>query len=226
MASIRRDWQDFMAEAEHVLMIFAKFPATGEVKTRLIPALGPVKATRLYIELVEHTLRTAEGSGFDSVQVWLTRDEPENWHLNSWKKEYHFEYRLQQGSNLGQRMHYAFDEALSKFRIAVLIGCDCPTLNRDDLHAAREKLHNENRSVVLGPAEDGGYYLLGLNSNHRSLFEDIIWGGPDVAETTKERAGNAQFTLYELEQKWDVDTAESVKRLAGLWPGLSELGLH
>ena len=211
-----------MTRAEHVLMIFTRLPVAGEVKTRLIPELGPAGALELYLGLADNTFSTATESGFDSVQLWLTDPGPDNKHLNHWRRKYQFEYHRQQGADLGERMNYAFARAWSKFRIAILIGCDCPVLHRNDLTRARETLSHEQPCGVMGPTEDGGYYLIGLNSHAPSLFKDIIWGRPDVAGRTREKAKGINMNLYELERKWDVDTIEDLHRLARLRPDSSE----
>jgi len=202
-----------------VLLIFTRVPMVGMVKTRLIPELGSEKATELYISLVHHTFNFAKDAGFDQIQVWLAGDESEdqseNRQLTDWKRKYNFSFFNQQGSDLGERMFNAFTHALEQFEQAVIIGCDSPELNADILSEASRILKQDNM-LVLGPCEDGGYYLLGLNRVHLSLFSHIPWGSDCVADMTRKRADKLDLEIHEMELLWDVDRPEDIQRLRQL----------
>ncbi len=144
-----------------VLMIFCKAPIPGQVKTRLIPELTAEQAAELHIELSTKTLQRAIQSNLCPVQLWCTPTTGHDFFTAS-KAAYPIVLKQQQGADLGERMHRAFCSALAEYSHALLMGCDCPSLTGQDLEQALTALNQEN-DVVLAPAEDGGYVLIGLN---------------------------------------------------------------
>lgn len=117
----------------------------------------------------------------------------------------------QQGEGLGARMACAFRMALEDYRYALLIGCDCPSLTPDDLESALSAL-SQGCDCVLGPAEDGGYVLIGANRLYQPLFDDMPWGSPLVLAATRERIRQLRLRLHELPLQWDIDTPEDLAR--------------
>ena len=117
----------------------------------------------------------------------------------------------QHGADLGERMLNAFGEALSQYRSALLIGCDCPSLTPDDLQQALIALQNGS-DAFIAPAEDGGYVLIGLNAPQPSLFENMHWGTEKVMKETRHRVKRASISIHELAEQWDVDTADDWAR--------------
>ncbi len=185
------------------LIIFAKAPVPGQVKTRLIPAIGSKKAASLYKELLSNTLDIAATAGFPDMQLWVSGDI-EHQYLVHLKNTYNVKLYQQTGEDLGQRMSNAFNEVLSKHSSTILIGSDCPSLLSSDLQSAKDCLES-GEDVVLGPAEDGGYYLIGLNKNVPELFADIKWGGDTVFSETSSRIEKLNLTMCLLQKRRDLD---------------------
>ena len=185
------------------LLIFTKAPVRGQVKTRLIPGIGRQHATLLYQELLTKTLSTARKAGFSSIQIWVN-GEIEHSYFSRLKSRHSVKFYQQKGKDLGERMSNAFDTVLQRYSYAVLIGSDCPSLECSDLNAAAEYLKN-NTDVVLGPAVDGGYYLVGLIKNNTQIFSNIKWGKDRVFIDTCENINTLGWKLELLLQRWDVD---------------------
>ena len=112
-------------------------------------------------------------------------------------------------------MSQAIRTALADADYVVLIGADCPTLAADDLVSAFNAL-NAGTDVVLGPAEDGGYYLIGMRDHHASIFSNIPWSSPAVLSTTEERIRSLNLRLFKLPLRKDLDTPEDYAVYRGL----------
>lgn len=193
-----------------VLIIFTKAPVPGRVNTRLIPALGEDVAKELYLELLRRTLATAASSDINNVRLYCTPDidHPQ---LVELAKEFGMSLHPQRGRNLGERMDNALHGILRDQKAAVLAGCDIPELGTEDLAAACEQLCS-GRDAVLGPAEDGGFYLIGLSRECRGLFENIEWGQGDVLAEMRRRLQRLGMNVFELPEHWDVDRPRDVAR--------------
>ena len=109
-------------------------------------------------------------------------------------------------------MHHAISRALKNYKHVVLVGCDCPSLTSSDLENAVSALM-QNHDVVLAPAEDGGYVLIGLNKPQPELFENIPWGTPEVLQLTRSKIHEKKLKCLELSEQWDVDIPEDLQRL-------------
>ena len=138
--------------------------------------------------------------------VQSTTDHPE---LIGCAENFDIELWLQQGDDLGARMSKAIEDGLEEFDYALVLGCDCPWLKTEDLNLAYHKLAS-NKDVVLGPAEDGGYYLLGFRSSNKILFENMSWGGPDILQETRRRLQIAAIDWFELAEYPDLDVPEDL----------------
>jgi rSAM/selenodomain-associated transferase 1 len=121
--------------------------------------------------------------------------------------------RPQVGNNLGMRMYHALSITLSQAEFALLIGCDCPALDSAYLTRACDLLAGDV-SLVLGPAEDGGYVLIGARRAARRLFEGIEWGTHRVLDQTRARLRSLGWRWGELEAMWDIDRPADLARLA------------
>jgi rSAM/selenodomain-associated transferase 1 len=192
------------------MMIFCKAPIPGQVKTRMMPELTAEQAAELHIELSTHTLQRATRNNLCPVQLWCS---PATVHafFTASAETYPIALRQQQGADLGERMHRAFCSALTDYDHALLIGCDCPSLTEQDLEQALAALIQDN-DVVLAPAEDGGYVLIGLNSPHPELFADMPWGTSQVLHQTRNRIEHFNLRCHALNKQWDVDTTEDLTR--------------
>ena len=197
-----------MSKEQGVLCIFSKAPVPGKVKTRLIPALGETAATELYQRLLIGTLKTACSSNISQVRLYCT---PSITHpvLQECAQEFDIELHLQKGPELGTRMSQALSEGLYDFDYALVLGCDCPWLKISDLNEAYTRLA-EGTEVVLGPAEDGGYYLLGLRSRQNHLFENMSWGKSNVLKETRLRLLGASIDWDEINEYPDLDLPEDL----------------
>jgi hypothetical protein len=211
------------------IIVFAKAPRPGAVKTRLIPALGAAGAARLHERLVERTLGTAAAAAIGPLE--LCGDPASDAFLAARAAAHGAALTGQGTGDLGLRMHRAFERVLANAPAALAVGCDCPTLTAHHLREASAALA-AGHDAVLGPAEDGGYVLIGLARVHVSLFEHIRWGGPDVLADTRARFGALGWRCRELDTLWDIDRPEDLARLRNgipdgdrLLQGLSDIVL-
>lgn len=187
------------------LVVFAKEPVAGRVKTRLVPALGEAGAAALAREMLAWTLAEARASGLDFE---LCGDP----HPRLWAEPPDAPVSEQGDGGLGERLARAAERALAGADAVLLIGADCPELGRDRLAAAAAAL--ERCDAFLNPAEDGGYVLLGLRRFDPSLFEGIGWGGADVFAGTLRRLGRLGWTVGVGERLRDVDSPDDLLWLA------------
>jgi len=186
-----------------LLIIFLKAPRVGLVKTRLAVALGADAACLAYRRLVETLLERL--TELDCIQLRFTPDEAatemERWRRGSWTL-------ARQGSgDLGARLQQAFHEAFAAgWKRVVIIGSDCPYILASDIKMAWALL--EKTEVVLGPAQDGGYWLVGLRTERRELFDGIPWSTDAVFEQTLKRCRLGGWSVQSLRELIDVDTIE------------------
>jgi rSAM/selenodomain-associated transferase 1 len=197
--------------AEVALVVFAKAPRPGRVKTRLEPVLGKQGAARLHARLAERAVRTALAARLGPVELHCA---PRRRHpfFASLARRFRLRLRAQGPGDLGERMHRAFARVLRHSEAVLLIGSDCPALRAADLRAAARAL-KRGADVVLAPAEDGGYALVGLRRARKSLFERVAWGSERVMPETRARLERLRCKWVELRTVWDVDRAEDVARL-------------
>jgi uncharacterized protein len=191
------------------LILFLKRPAPGEVKTRLVPDLGPAAAAELYRVLAEAEVRgTAPRSG-EYRRLFFYAPPEAGPEMESWFPGE--TWVAQSGADLGQRMSDAFEEAFRRgARRAAIIGSDVPWVSRETVAEALRGL--ERQDVVVGPAEDGGYYLLALDRPRPELFRGVRWSTASVLEATLERAAAQGLGVGLLDRLPDVDTIEDVRR--------------
>ncbi len=199
--------------SQAVLLVFTRAPVPGRVKSRLIPRLGERGAAELYKTLLRRTLRTARESTIGPIQLWVTPDT-EHPAIRSLSKEFDTSLHVQTGATLGERMYFALAAALKDYKNALLIGCDCPGLTGAVLDDACNRLNGDSQ-VVLGPADDGGYYLIGAGHAHKALFTGIQWGTCSVLPETRERLRKLNLRWSELEQQRDLDLPEDLDRYQG-----------
>lgn len=190
------------------LLVFARLPRAGRVKTRLVPALGTDGATRLYRHLLEQTLATAVRLPDTALQFWCdpAGDTPEA--CGEMAGRFGMTPHIQAGQDLGSRMHHALETAFERSDAAVLIGSDCPELDSDYLARAFDSLAGHD--VVIGPAHDGGYMLIGMKRAQPRLFDPLPWGTPDVLDRTRKRLGETGCRWAELPTLRDIDQPEDL----------------
>jgi len=193
------------------ILVFAKAPIPGEVKTRLLSHMDGQAIAGLHEQLVLASLNTAVESKVGPVELWCSPSKEHPFFLQCAEK-FQVELHQQMEGDLGRRMAHAFGETLKRVPMALLMGGDCPSLTCDDLKEAKAALC-QRAQAVISPAEDGGYVLIGLRQYESLLFEGISWGTGSVLEETRERLRRLGWNWQELPQRWDVDRPEDVERL-------------
>ena len=202
------------AAPRHVpaLLIFARDPVPGKVKTRLAATIGDSAAASIYRELAERTLRTAaaarDGGVVGAVELWCDpdTDRPAFTH---WRDRFRVTLHAQEGGDLGTRMQHAIARALARGAPAVVIGTDCPGL--DETYLARAAAALETHDAVFGPAADGGYVLVGL-ARDLDAFSGMPWSTPALMAATRARIAALRATMIELPVLRDIDTAADLAR--------------
>jgi rSAM/selenodomain-associated transferase 1 len=186
------------------LLILSKAPDPGAVKTRLIPLLGAAGAAHLYATMLHACIDRLVAAGLCPVDLWCAPTTSHPFFIDC---RQHYDVGLQQQAtgDLGQRMAHALEAALHQSGYAVLVGADCPGLAIADVEEALEALE-QGADVVLGPALDGGYYLVAMRSSHAFLFGDMPWGSADVLQLTESRLRARGASWHRLEMRRDLDT--------------------
>ncbi len=192
------------------ILVFGKAPLPGQVKTRLAADIGADEAARSYAQWLEHHVVALVDYQLAPVELWVSpdREHPLFMKLGDMPGVSIVE---QPEGNLGQRMRTAFRNSLAQCRSAVLTGSDCPVMHPGYVDRALETLA-AGVDVVFGPAEDGGYVLVGQNCPHPSLFSEIPWSTGDVLHKTRLRLLAERQSWAELETLWDIDTLEDYRR--------------
>ena len=197
------------------LGLMAKAPLAGEVKTRLVPPLTAHEAAALnvcFLRDMAENIQTISETEAASGLVVYTPAGSESAFADVLPER--FALLGQRGASLGERLCNATDDLLREGYAAVcLINSDSPTLPASILIRAIESLATEGDRVVLGAAEDGGYYLIGLKHAHRNLFNEIAWSTSDVLARTRQRAAEIDLPVELLPPWYDVDDAETLNRL-------------
>jgi len=194
--------------ADCLVVVFARAPRAGTVKTRLARRLGDGAAARLHQRLVRAALRTARDARCGVLELHASAG-------HTWFATLHVTLRLQRGADLGERMFHALRQGLRRHRRVLLIGSDAPSLTVADLSRAARWLRG-GADVVLAPAEDGGYALIGARRIAAAVFSSVDWGGDAVIRQTRENLQGAGLRWRELRTVWDVDRPQDLERLRSL----------
>jgi rSAM/selenodomain-associated transferase 1 len=198
---------------ENLLIIFARNPVLGKVKTRLARDVGAEKALEVYLKLLEHAHKTADQVDC-TKHVYYTDGVDEFGLLDYFK----FEKRIQEGSDLGERMHNAIKSGLDEgFQNVIIIGSDCIEITPQLIEDAFEALSSHD--CVLGPANDGGYYLIGMSDLHPGLFKDKKWSSADVLLDSILDLQNEGLTYKLLATLNDIDTKDDLDQVKDLIAG-------
>jgi hypothetical protein len=194
------------------LIVFLKHPTPGRVKTRLAACLGEADAASLYRAIAEELMRRTRSRTFRRLAFHApdaTREAMDEWMPGE-------DWHVQSGADLGERMHRAFETAFATgARRVAIVGSDLPRLGEPEVRGALDALAGAD--VVVGPARDGGYYLLALKRPEPGLFTGIAWSTDTVLQATLERARSLGLSVQLLETRSDVDTAADVREH---WPTL------
>ncbi len=197
-----------MLSSPNHILIYAKAPIVGKCKSRLAAEIGSEAATQLYQKMLRHTLLESQKA---DAQVRL-RVSPDEELQNSENWAEGIEIRQAQGmGDLGFRLNQGFLESFRESAQKVLvIGTDCPGLRHEHLREALQEL--DNREVVLGPARDGGYYLLGLRQTMPNILQNISWSTDQVLKQTLTILKSAGKSYYLLPELSDVDTKDDLSQ--------------
>jgi len=208
------------------IIVFAKQPNAGKVKTRLIPAIGAQSAAQLHALMTRQIVAVACASNTCPVELWCS-PTPDHALFAQLAQAFPVSLRTQMGGDLGERMYNAFrnvavgydcgvDMDVDDTKSVVIVGSDCPTLTPSHFHQAFAALKAGN-SATLVPAPDGGYVLLGLRRLRRQLFDEIQWGTEAVLPTTRTRLQSLQWTWQESSAVSDIDTQQDLEMLASCY---------
>lgn len=194
-----------MTKHDNLLLIFYRNPELGKVKTRLAATIGNEKALAVYLKLAEHTKNITEGLKADKVVFYSqTIEIKDQWPGETYQKH------EQSGNDLGERMLNAFQYGFDRgYKRVCIIGTDCLELNRTIIETAFHAL--ERHDVVLGPAKDGGYYLLGMKKMHADFFINKNWSTQTVMHDTLLNILHNLASLHLLPLLSDIDVEEDLK---------------
>ncbi len=196
------------------VLVFTRTPLPGRVKTRLIPAIGAERAANLHRAMLWRTVATAVESGVGPVGLWCN-PATEHPYIAEIQREFALEVHLQTGADLGERMHLALRSQPGDAPGAVLVGTDCPFLEAQDLQLAASALR-EGDDAVIGPAEDGGYYLIGVRQSDMAVFSGVQWGSEQVLAATRQKFRDLGWRWRELATRCDVDRPADLAALSDL----------
>lgn len=189
---------------KNLILIFTRNPELGKVKTRLAKTIGNKKALEIYTLLLQKTKEVTIDLDCDKAVYYSVKiREDDIWNENNYQKH------LQKGSDLGIRMQNAFINAFNTgYEKVLIVGSDLFDLTPKHINDAFEKLNTND--VVIGPAEDGGYYLLGMKKNHPLIFKNKEWGTSSVRKDTLNDLKNTKTAL--LEELNDIDMYDDLKK--------------
>ena len=197
------------------IAVLAKAPIPGLVKTRLIPSIGAHAAAVLQERLTERAVATACAADIGPVTLWCAPDlDRTSFQDLAWR--FPIVLKQQPDGDLGDRMLGAI---AANNGLTIVIGTDCPALTATHLRDAAQAL--ENADIVLIPAEDGGYVLIGARAVHLELFSDIAWGTSAVLAQTRARIAALGLKAAELPALWDVDTETDLAHCEQMFPEMA-----
>ena len=203
-----------MKNPEPLIQIFCKAPVLGKVKTRLIQKLGRRGALDLYLQMFERLIAELSASGFNT-ELWISPDKD-----HAFFEPYAFARFQQAGPHLGVRMSTALRDGLNRHESVILVGTDLPLIDRSYIEQAVGAL--QTHDVVLGPAEDGGYGLVGVKAETPDMFSDIDWGTERVLSQTCARLNRDGLDFGLLPLIWDVDRPDDLPRYQAWLEGRGE----
>ena len=183
------------------LIVFIKNIQLGKVKTRLAATVGNEQAVKIYRALLERTRQAALGVDAERFVFYSSFiEENDEWSSADFSKN------TQSGTDIGERMHHAIEEALSTQEKAIIFGGDIAGLNSDILTEALNKL--DEFDTVIGPAIDGGYYLIGMKKPQPSIFQNIEWSSENTRQMTLDKIKALGLTCHSLPELSDIDYEE------------------
>lgn len=194
----------------NAVIVFARYPENGKVKTRLGKTLGNDFAARLYELMAGHIFKVCHSLPKEEYDIHLFyENKDKSSSFEKWAPS-DFAFTLQTGNDLGERMRNAFQILFNKrYKKVIIIGTDCPQINVNLIVKAFDELSQND--LVIGPSNDGGYYLLGMNDFHSFLFDDIRWSSDEVFRKTERKAVEKGLRLSVMPELIDIDTEDDLK---------------
>jgi rSAM/selenodomain-associated transferase 1 len=192
-----------------VLVVFARQPVPGRVKTRLAAGIGPARAAAVYDVLLLHTIETARSTSVETIVSFAEPPDP-TWTPAPAPDAHEVQGQGDLGDRMGECFRRRFDEGADR---VVIIGSDNPWFRSEHVHRAFAALDDE--PVVLGPARDGGYWLVGQRAPGFDLFTGVPWSSRDTLDATRDRLRTLGILWRELETLADIDTASDLERALG-----------
>ncbi len=193
----------------NAVIVFAKYPEPGKVKTRLSRTLSPEFAAEFYKLMAEHTFDVCRSLPVNEYDLHLFYTGNAEELVRNWVTG-RFHFHLQNGENLGEKMKGAFRGLFNAgYKKVIIIGTDCPEIDANLAVKSFEKLEKNN--IVVGPSNDGGYYLLGMDKFYPFLFDEIEWSKEQVLSDTIKMAGKENLSRFMLPELIDIDTEEDLK---------------
>lgn len=203
--------------SERKLLILAKAPIAGHAKSRMIPLLGEDGAAELHQQLTHWLLqKLCRATNYEpeyDVELWCASDLHHPFFL-ACAHEFGITLKLQQGDDLGDRQFYAMQSALCESDAVVMVGSDVASLKVGDICDAFEQIES-GAGIVIAPADDGGYGLLGGSMINQELFGGITWGGAQVYSGMVANLNSLEIDWQQLAAVWDIDRPEDLARLRG-----------
>ncbi|MFZ9982131.1 MAG: TIGR04282 family arsenosugar biosynthesis glycosyltransferase [Cyclobacteriaceae bacterium] len=192
---------------DRLIIIFYRNPISGHVKTRLAAGIGNEMALEVHLKLAMRTMQVASDVSCDKV-VYYDRKAivGDYWDDRVFMKE------VQHGADLGEKMTHAFNQMFEVgYKTILIIGTDCPEITTELLESAFKNLETHN--AVIGPASDGGYYLLGLKARAPELFSGVDWGSAQVFDQTIQKLTLSELSFFPLRELHDIDRPEDLQYL-------------
>lgn len=201
------------------IAVFAREPVLGKVKTRLLAALGEAGALALYQQMLARIGACIGASGLARLDLWITSNPSHESFLSICNE---MNIYIQEGDDLGAKMAFSCDHTLvtEAAQSVLIVGTDCPVMDVAYLDSALTSLQ-AGSDVVIGPAEDGGYVLIGMRKPQPALFTDIPWGSDRVLAETLTKLEALHLNYHLLPTLWDVDIPADLPRLQSLNPPLA-----
>jgi len=193
------------------ILVFTKLPFPGKCKSRLIPVLGEEGAAQLQERLINKIIMDLLSFKLCPFEIWQS-EKSDYFSKLFVSNSIHVPVSTQKGDDLGERMSNAMGKTLKEISNVIIIGSDCILYNEEYLKSAIVTL--QSNSVILGPAEDGGYVLIGMNQRYPTLFEGINWGSDTVFAQTILRLQQGKITYKSIRTLWDIDTKEDLDKLS------------
>jgi len=190
------------------LVIFAKSPLPGKVKTRLIPVLGKEGACQLYKSMAQKIITNLSSANVCHVHLYI-HPVINHGFFKDLQKANELTMFQQEGKDLGDRMSHAIDVSLKDHAKVIIIGTDCPEYSADYIEQAIYGL--DDKDVVIGPAKDGGYVLIGMKQPHSHLFTQIDWGKSTVLDKTLKKIDEISLHYQLLQALHDIDVPADLK---------------